>query len=393
MIEWCAVAMGGEGHVIVGDCPLQGCRFERLLESVGMRGVLDDVARRYPRLRIEVSDWRLTVLEHGFGGEGRSTCGRQVSRETVAEITRHYCELDAGRSSFLEDIVEYADRFRVTMYKPSLLGQHHRPGMHRYLIRKDVLEADLLVNLPKMKTHEKAGLTGAMKNLIGINGHKEYLPHHIKGAYFSGGDCYSRHNWFASWAEEIYDRWWETYDDLTRGRQWLYEKTYFLLKVAARLTNSDHIAPGSWPGNETIWRTTLDLNHLLYFGARGPKHVLNVVDGVVAGEGEGPLSAIAKPAGVLLAGENPACLDAAIAKLMGYNLSRVPTVYHAVYHRKSKFGVSSLEDVPLHFVDEKGKVRTGSWDEIENLGFKPPRNWKRALSIPHRPSRGGPDAI
>jgi len=249
MMEWCAVAMGGQGQVVVGDCPLQGCRFDRLLESIGMRGILDAFSQRYPRVRVEVADWRLTVLEQPAGDKDHGTCGHQVSRDVAADLAGNYCELDAGRNSFLEDIVEYADRFRVTMYKPSLLRQHHRPGVHRYLIRKDVLEADFLINLPKMKTHEKAGLTGALKNLVGINGHKEYLPHHIKGAYFAGGDCYAHHNWFAAWAEEIYDRWWETYGDLTRGRRWSSEKAYLLLKIAARLTSPDHIAPGSRPGN------------------------------------------------------------------------------------------------------------------------------------------------
>ena len=32
-------------------------------------------------------------------------------------------------------------------------------------------------SLPKLKTHKKAGITCALKNLIGINGNKEYLPH------------------------------------------------------------------------------------------------------------------------------------------------------------------------------------------------------------------------
>jgi uncharacterized protein (DUF362 family) len=30
------------------------------------------------------------------------------------------------------------------------------------------LQADVFINLPKPKTHKRAGITGAMKNLVGI---------------------------------------------------------------------------------------------------------------------------------------------------------------------------------------------------------------------------------
>ena len=58
------------------------------------------------------------------------------------------------------------------------------------LVPLAVLEADVIVNLPKLKTHKKAGVTCALKNLIGINGNKEYLPHHRIGGHNLGGDCY-----------------------------------------------------------------------------------------------------------------------------------------------------------------------------------------------------------
>ena len=83
---------------------------------------------------------------------------------------------------------------------------------------------------------------------------------------------------------------------------------------------------------------TLDLNHLLYFGDPAPRRIISIVDGIVAGEGEGPLQPTSQTAGVLVAGANPAYVDCVLARLMGYNVSRLPTPYNAVYHRKSRFG-------------------------------------------------------
>ncbi len=38
-------------------------------------------------------------------------------------------------------------KFRVTVYDPRKMRAHHRPGRHRFLLARDVLEADLVVNV------------------------------------------------------------------------------------------------------------------------------------------------------------------------------------------------------------------------------------------------------
>src|SRR5690606_2650770 len=46
----------------------------------------------------------------------------------------------------------------------------------------------LVINLPKLKTHKKTGVTLSLKNLVGINGDKNWLPHHSLGSVGEGGD-------------------------------------------------------------------------------------------------------------------------------------------------------------------------------------------------------------
>jgi uncharacterized protein (DUF362 family) len=378
MIHGCAVAMKGRGRVVVGDCPLQGCDFPALMRQTRTHEVVNAAKRNYPELQLDVEDWRLTVLHRASGSSKNLIYTDQKLRHGDVAVSERYTVLDAASESFLEEISDYADRFRVTMYQPSLLQANHRRGVHKYLIRNDALDADLFINLAKMKTHEKAGLTAAMKNLVGVNGHKEYLPHHLRGPYFAGGDCYCNDNWFAARAEEVYDRLWETYGQSSRLQKWWQKKSYQLLKAFGRISGADHITPGGWSGNETIWRTTLDLNHLVYFGQRSAKKILNVIDGIIAGEGEGPLRPSPKPAGLIIAGENPASVDAVIARLMGYNLSRVPTVYHALHHRRSKFAGPCLADLPMWNVDAAAGTTRTQWDNLENMRFRLPRNWTRA---------------
>ena len=371
MIYACAAAIEGTGTVLIGDSPLQGCDFAALLRLSRMTELLEVVRRQFPGLKIEVQDWRSTVLQR----EGKMT-GCPVSPQ-VGKDDGEYEPVNLGRDSFLEEITDYAKDFRVTMYKPSLMLAHHGSGRHEYLFVKRALDADLFINLPKLKTHMKTGLTGALKNLVGICGRKESLPHHIRGSYFDGGDCYCTGNLFSRWADRLYDNWWEKYAGMSVPKRMAYATAHRLLKAAALGTGGGTISGGSWSGNETLWRTILDLNHVVYFGPRAPKHVITVVDGVIAGEGQGPVKPAPKPAGLLVGGENPASIDAVLTHVVGYNVARIPMVYHALTHRKSRFA-AGLDSLRVIRVEQNGEVTPLSIDQVPHLDFKKPRHWRRA---------------
>jgi uncharacterized protein (DUF362 family) len=378
MIDACAAAMAGTGTVIVGDCPLQGCDFRQLQRRSRMTELVGLVRQRFPGLRLEVQDWRLTVLERRGQNDG-PVVSRQVARHNrESAVLNDYELVDLAGDSFLEELSDYAGDFRVTMYKPSLMRAHHQAGRHEYLVARCAREADLFINLPKMKTHAKAGLTGALKNLVGINGHKEFLPHHIKGSYFEGGDGYCQSHPFSRWADRWYDDWWESYEAMSVRRRRFFAWVHHMLRGAAVATGGSAISAGSWSGNETLWRTILDLNHLLYFGPKSPRHILTFVDGIVAGEGDGPLRCSPRTPGLLVAGENPACLDAVLTHLMGYNLARIPTVYHALTHRKSRFAVEDIRALDVTYVEANGEYSSVSLDRMPRLDFRKPRYWTRA---------------
>ncbi len=373
MIYACATAMQGTGTILVGDSPLQGCNFEALLRRSRMNELLEIVRRQLPGLKIEVQDWRSTVLQL----QGKMT-GCPVSPQ-VGKDNGEYEAVDLGRDSFLEEICDYVKDFRVTMYKPSLMLAHHGPGRHKYLLVKCALDADLLINLPKLKTHMKVGLTGALKNLVGICGPKESLPHHIRGSYFEGGDCYCTGNVFSRWADRLYDDWWENYAAMSVPGRIAYSTAHRMLKAAALGTGGGTISAGSWSGNDTLWRTVLDLNHAIYFGANAPRQIITIVDGIIAGEGQGPLKPAPRPTGLLIGGENPACIDAVLARIVGYNIARVPMVYHALTHRKSRFA-ADLAGLSVVRMEREGRTRSMSVGEVPQMDFRKPRHWRRAAA-------------
>ncbi|MCP4367655.1 MAG: DUF362 domain-containing protein [Deltaproteobacteria bacterium] len=376
MVDWSARALDGQGTIIIADAPLQSCDYDRLLEITNVNKLVRLARDQYKNINIFCEDWRLTKMS---GERGAQITSDQYIGDSVEKMFRSkHVLIDRGKDSFLEDIADYADMFRVTCYKPSLIKVHHAPGLHEYLVTRRIKEADLIINIPKMKTHIKAGLTGALKNLVGINGHKEFLPHHIIGAYFSGGDGYALKNFAQEWYDKLYDHMWEHYMEISYLKRFGYYQMLRVIVALARITGGHRISYGCWSGNETIWRMILDLNHITYFGETAAKKVINIVDGIVAGEREGPLRPSPKPIGVLMLGENPAYIDAVIARIMGYNISRIPTVYNAIYNRKSKFGDGFLEDLEISWIGRSRQVESIVFDQLRNFKFVKPKYWSRA---------------
>ena len=66
--------------------------------------------------------------------------------------------------------------------------------------------ADVVISLPKMKTHKKTGVTLSIKNFVGITADKNYLPHHTWGSPKHGGDDYpdtSFKRQFETWGIQV----------------------------------------------------------------------------------------------------------------------------------------------------------------------------------------------
>ncbi|MDP6244101.1 MAG: DUF362 domain-containing protein, partial [Myxococcota bacterium] len=60
------------------------------------------------------------------------------------------------------------------------------------------------------------------------------------------------------------------------------------------------------------------------------RRTLTVLDGVVAGEGNGPLAPDDRPLGAVLAATDPIALDLAALRLMGFDARRIPKVWEAL---------------------------------------------------------------
>jgi uncharacterized protein (DUF362 family) len=358
-------------EVIVGDAPIQTCSFQALLETTGLGSWGEALKKADPRFQ-GVKDFRRTTAQY--------VNGVRVAEENVLPED-DFVLFDLASDSLLEPITDDKDDFRVTCYDPRLMAKTHGRGRHRYLVARAVMEADLVINLPKLKTHKKAGITCALKNLIGINGNKEYLPHHRLGGANLGGDCYPGDSRVKRMLEYAADQ--QNLSDAGKiGRVWSGVATQ--LNRVLHLMGDNLGIEGSWSGNDTIWRTGLDLNRIMLYGepdgsmaASPQRRVVHLADAVVAGQGDGPLSPQPLPLGLLFAGNNAACVDWFGARLLGYDPQLVPIVREAFARFRWPISASQPNDTML-----LGDWGTGKIDQVMAKETPPvihPVGWRDAV--------------
>lgn len=305
-------------NVVVGDAPIQGCDLPFMIESTGLKRWAEELSERTKRF-LGIEDFRRTtcVFENGV----------RIAKEGLRPID-DFVLFDLGKESLLEPITTDQPNFRVTSYDPAAMARTHSRSKHQYLIAKQVIDADVVVNLPKLKTHKKAGITCALKNLVGINGNKEYLPHHRIGGSDDGGDCYPGSSLLKRNLELLLDRRNSTTSRTAARFFATLEKPFY--KVL-NLKGDKIGIEGSWSGNDTVPRMTLDLNRIALYGTADAtladevqRKVVHIVDGVVAGQGNGPLASDEFPLGRIFAGSNAAAVDWVAAHFLGYDPMRIP---------------------------------------------------------------------
>ena len=368
-----AAALEAEpAEVIVGDAPIQTANFAALLSETGLDSWSEELTKTDSRFK-GVKDFRRTTA--------RYVNGVRVAEENVLPED-DFVLFDLASESLLEPITDDKDDFRVTCYDPRLMAKTHGRGRHRYLVARAVLDADVVINLPKLKTHKKAGITCALKNLIGINGNKEYLPHHRLGGANLGGDCYPGDSKVKRMLEYAADQQ-NTTDSAAKGRVWSGVATQ--LNRVLHLMGDNLGIEGSWSGNDTIWRTGLDLNRVILYGKAdgsmaqsSQRRVVHLADAIIAGQGDGPLSPQPLPLGLMFAGNNAPCVDWFGARLLGYDPQLIPIVREAFGSFSWPIATSKPNEIRL-----LGDWGTGNIDRIEIKDLPPilhPVGWRDAAA-------------
>jgi len=365
--------LSGHGRVVITDGPQTDASYAKLIahypvdawhKEAESRGVVIDV------IDLRDNEWK---MKDGIVVERLDLPGDPNGKTEVmlyGESSEFWGHQKSKRGYYGAD------------YNRIETNRAHDGNLNRYSVSRTVLEADVFINLPKLKTHRKAGITCCLKNLVGINTYKNYLPHHSEGGPCEGGDQFPV----------------DTAKARIEGPLMGFLKQNVLnnprlASLLSPLNNAGKkvfgdtrqvVRSGNWYGNDTIWRMILDLNKVLFYANPdgslrdgvlvNAKRYIGIVDAILAGEGHGPLAPEPVEMGYLFCGTNPVAIDAVCATFMGFDPLKILTIARAFQVQQYPLCDFGLADILVTLENSDYSLSNLSNDVIVHC--KPQFGWK-----------------
>lgn len=387
VVDYVYIAIEGRGKIIIADSPIGYCNFDNLKMVTKVQSIVD-LYNEKMGFKIDLLD-----LREWFYSKDQSFYTMD-SKKKIDGDPEGYSIVDLGNNSFFYDL-EGFEKIYGSDYDRSETIEHHTKNKNEYCISNTILSADVIISIPKLKTHKKAGVTMNMKNMIGINCDKNYLPHFRIGSQKDGGDEFpkleGKNKKLFYFNRVLLDKCYQNPNKVKDTIYIMIRKIYSILKKSSifSIDNKEEVKKvkgGSWYGNNTLWRTILDLNKIIEYSDKSgiihngkQRRCFSVIDGIIAGEGEGPMRPSSRKCGIIMAGEDFTLMDCIAARIMGFDYKKIP---HLAQSIKSKY--ASHEDLV-------GKVKLYSnCDEIKNVissnnqyfyKFEPSLGWKEHIEI------------
>ena len=342
VIRWVAGRLNGDGSIVVCDAPQTDSSFSTLSAYCGLDEMIERCRAVFPGPEIELLDLR---PEEWHAVDGVTVSKTQLPGDPLGDT---FVALNEA-----SEFVGFSGNGQLygASFNMDETNERHRGERHEYMLCRTPMDADVFINLPKLKTHKKVGLTCALKNLVGINANKNWLPHHTEGTPDQGGDQFPT----TTTKAKLEHSWMGRAKRLVYGKP-LLSRMLVPLKKVGRLFFGDTqkvVRSGNWHGNDTCWRMVLDLNKCLFdFDGGGqprskPIRYLAIVDGIVGGEGNGPMAPDRKPCGTIIAGTHPAAVDMTAAMVMGFDWEKLRLLKNCFSMKERSFVSFQPSDIQV----------------------------------------------
>ena len=383
--DYCWIALGGQGKIIIADAPQYDCNFAELLGVTHLEDLVAFYAEKAGGA-LEIRDLR----RYWSRAKHFSSLLEPLPGDPQGNVL-----VNLGRQSALYGKGGEDKRYGAVYHRRETISHHHGET-HEYEVSRTILEADVVISIPKLKVHKKVGVTLNAKGLVGACTNKNYLVHYTLTPPARGGDQYPD-GWFSPLGERIIrlERW--MYDHLLAPRKrpleyvhrsiyWLHNHTTRRLGIKAG-EDKRILDAGNWYGNDSAWRMTADLMKIItYADAQGRLHdtpqrrVYSIVDGIIGGDRNGPLTPDPVPAGILIGGENFLAVDLVATRLMGFDPLKLSLYRHLLLEAKPGYGLRRPADVVV-FSEESAWQECLTNKTEKYLDFKPHPGWKGTVEI------------
>ena len=335
IIDYAVLALRGSGSITIADNPVESAPFDELMQLTGIGQMVSELTTRgYRNLR--VVDLRPKLIKESKAGK--------FYHSTQAGDPQGYITIDLAENSLFHELdgipdIHYytladqtVDHFDPRYFGESATDKYHNSRNHKYVVSGSILDSDVIINVAKLKTHCKSGVTLTLKNMIGMVYLKECMPHHRPGPPPDGDS-------FPFYPASHYVAARKLYKSLREHFQIHRFPGFRVLRNLLQrkgILIQQHLEHGNWRGNDTIWRTILDLNRIAVYADKNgimrdtpQRRFLFLVDGIVGQEGNGPMSGDPVNASTLLGGFNPVAVDTLAASSMGINPEIIPAISRA----------------------------------------------------------------
>jgi len=390
VIDYVYLALEGKGKIIIADAPQMDCDFDNLLQKTGLR-YIQELYRRELGFEVEVYDLR--DFWYDVKKAKRAKAAYTKYRLKLPGDPKGRIVVSLGRESLFYGI--NSQNFYGADYDRTEVIRYHNGEVQEYVMSKTVLSADVVILLPKLKVHKKVGVTLNVKGLVGAVVNKNCLVHYRLGTATEGGDQFpegvlSKKERMVVKLQRL------AYDLLLSHRHPVTDAMYELAARAARLffkglgmevrSHPRLLDGGNWYGNDSAWRMAVDLYRIfLYADQEGQLHsrptrrVFSIIDGIIGGEGNGPLVPTSKKCGVLIAGFNPCAVDIVATRLMGFDYNKIKMLSYLVAH--PELFKTSVDKIVVRSNQVEYKDLLKPDNRKRYLNFEPPPGWRGFVEI------------
>lgn len=287
-----ALALQGRGEIIIADNPSIDADFEELMQKTGIRRL----EKKYD-VPCHIYDLRPLVCP-SLEVYGKKECMVKQPGDPNGEY-----KVNLGKDSLLYEVD--STLFRGVFDEREETVAAHTGECQLYTYSNSLYSSDVYISIPKLKTHQKVGATLNLKGLVGSITQKNQLVHWRIGSPETGGDEYPNQ------------------ESLLAAQQ-------------AKVTHR-----GAWPGNDTIWRMVADLYQGLL--KKSDRRYFTIIDGIMAGDGQGPFCPNANYSATLMGGEDLLYTDIAAVRYMGIDPNKIKYLSYFI----QRDGLCLDTDIPV----------------------------------------------
>jgi uncharacterized protein (DUF362 family) len=358
--DYCWIALKGKGSIIIADAPQTDCNFENLLKITE----IDQVCKFYLPFgepKIEYRDLRSYCYREKFYPSTISYLDSDPEGSRIVNL---------GMNSSLISH-PHPELFYGAGYDRKECIKHHIGERQEYEISNTILNADVVISIPKLKVHKKVGVTLNIKGLVGICANKNLCLHYTLGPPSQGGDQYpdnlfstndlvlikmerllydlllAKHNIIGEYILRAITR----INDLNKIYLKDESKKNNLIKAFSMKRTLDS---GNWYGNDSAWRMSVDLLKIICFADKKgeiqntpQRRFFSIIDGVIGGENNGPLVPDPKPVGIIIGGDNLVAVDLVATRLMGFDYNKIK-LFSIIKDPRFKFKEDPFESIEMY---------------------------------------------